>query len=250
MAKIKKSIDYIKKMTWEDIQHLTKADLIDIAKFATRSAEKRRTMFIVSRVGDEALPRAYQEWHSKKWRQTTKTGEKATSYLDVDFTMSPDMSYRDLKRRFVLIHNFLKAKTSSATGTQKFFRDFRKAIRTRIAEEKGIDVKKVRLRRLSRYESDILWKAYNRATEINPSIIGRSSTEIQANIYSMITEGNIDLDNLVNNAEKYSDERNIERNKRDEEEYDIRSPLDIGENNPDKKSNKRSTRNKGRGRKK
>lgn len=208
-VKVHKSIKYITNIEIDDIRKMTKAQLLWIANYATNAANKRRERALGALREDEPVPRAYQDWRSKKYQHKTASGEKATSFRDVDFTMSPDMSFWELRSRFILINKFLKTTTSTRSGQEKLMRDFRRSLRKAIAEERNIPLKDVKLRRLTRDETDTLWKAYNRVIESNPTIIGYSSTQVQAMIYQEVTQKEngqyvYDVDDLVSHAMKYA----------------------------------------------
>ncbi len=208
--RVHKSIKSITNITMEDIRKMTKGELLWIANYATSVANKRRERALGALTPDDPIPRAYQDWRSKKYQHKTASGEKATSFRDVDFTMSPDMSFWELRSKFVLINKFLKTTTSTITGQEKFMRKFRRGLRGAIAKERGIPIEDVKLRRLNQEETNMLWKAYNRVIEANPTIMNTyASTQVQAMIYQEVTqkEGKqyvYDVDDLVSHAMKYA----------------------------------------------
>lgn len=251
MRKQRKTIEFITGLSADDIRKMTRAELLWYAKFATDTANKRRERALGSLRPDEPVPRAYQDWRSKRYNHKTATGEKATSFRDVDFTMSPDMSFRELKSKFMLINKFLKTTTSTKTGYEKFMKGFRRSLREKIAKEEGIDISKVKLRRLTRAETDDLWKAYNRVIESNPTIIGYSSTQVQAMLYQAVSDKDnmYDVDDLVEMAEEYAKDIKTKRERKERIDYDIPdSPLELGKNGKGKstgrtgKSSKRNRR--------
>ena len=233
MRKQRKTIEFITGLSSDDIRKMTRAELLWFAKFATDTANTRRERALGSLRPDEPIPRAYQDWRSKRYNHKTASGERATSFRDVDFTMSPDMSFRELKNKFILIYKFLKTTTSTKSGYEQFARDFRKSLREKIAKERGVDVEKVRLKRISRNQMDDLWKAYNRIIEANPTIIGYSSTQIQAMLYQTVSNKNnmYDVDDLVKMAEEYAEEIKIKKERKERIDRDIPdSPLELGKN--------------------
>ena len=233
MRKQRKTIEFITGLSSDDIRKMTRAELLWFAKFATDTANKRRERALGSLRPDEPVPRAYQDWRSKRYNHKTATGEKATSFRDVDFTMSSDMSFRELKNKFILIHKFLKTTTSTKSGYEQFAKDFRKRLREKIANERGVKTEQVRLRRISRNQMEDLWKAYNRIIESNPTIIGYSSTQVQAMLYQAVSDKDnmYDVDDLVKMAGEYAQNIKVNKERKERIDYGIPdSPLELGKN--------------------
>lgn len=172
---------------------------------------------------DIPLPIAY-----KDIGENTKTGMKM-SYLNADFSVSPDMNINELRQKFRLLRGYLRTKTSTQRGWEKTIDDISdKLIYSTVSKYKtinGVNVKKTkkeldnelaqkRIDFKNRFKEnigreyyadngekttfyDVMWRIYNRVSESGLVRSNITSETIKLIYDTMEESGQTSMNSLI-----------------------------------------------------